>query len=69
MLTLTLTLPETRTPVRAATDEVLLVTNADLRESANTKCWPVQQQFESKLQEVARRPLRQADAARAPAEG
>ena len=28
---LTLTLPETRTPVRAATDEVLLVTNADLR--------------------------------------
>jgi L-fucose isomerase-like protein len=49
---LTLTLPETRTPVRAATDEVLLVTNADLRESANTKCWPVQQQFESKLQEV-----------------
>jgi L-fucose isomerase-like protein len=49
---LTLTLPEARTPVRAATDEVLLVTNADLRESANTKCWPVQQQFESRLQDV-----------------
>jgi L-fucose isomerase-like protein len=49
---LTLTLPEVRTPVRAATDEVLLVTNADLRESANTNCWPVQQQFEAKLQEV-----------------
>ena len=31
---------------------MLLVTNADLRESANTKCWPVQQQFEAKLQEV-----------------
>ena len=49
---LTLTLPEVRTPVRAAADEVLLVTNADLRESANTKCWPVQQQFEAKLQQA-----------------
>lgn len=49
---LTLTLPETRAPQRVAANEVLLVTNADLRESANTKCWPVQQQFEAKLQEV-----------------
>ena len=49
---LTLTLPEVRTPVRVAPNEVLLVTNADLRESANTKCWPVQQQFEARLQEV-----------------
>jgi len=49
---LTLTLPETRAPQRVAANEVLLVTNADLRESANTKCWPVQQQFEAKLQEA-----------------
>ena len=49
---LTLTLPEVRTPVRVAPNEVLLVTNADLRESANTRCWPVQQQFEARLQEV-----------------
>ena len=49
---LTLTLPETRAPQRVAANEVLLVTNADLRESANTMCWPVQQQFEAKLQEA-----------------
>lgn len=49
---LTLTLPEVRTPVRVAKNEVLLVTNADLRESANTKCWPVQRQFEARLGEV-----------------
>jgi len=51
---LTLTLPEMRPPVRAAKDEVLLVTNADLRESANVNCWPVQQQFEARLTEVLR---------------
>ena len=49
---LTLTLPEAPPPARTATNEVLLVTNADLRESANTKCWPVQQKFEARLQEV-----------------
>jgi hypothetical protein len=51
---LTLTLPETRPPVRVAKNEVLLVTNADLRESANVNCWPVQQQFEARLTEVLR---------------
>ena len=49
---LTLTLPETRTPARVASNEVLLVTNADLRESANTKCWPVQREFEDRLERV-----------------
>ncbi len=49
---LTLTLPDVRPPLRAAKNEVLLVTNADLRESANVKCWPVQQQFEARLQEA-----------------
>jgi len=49
---LTLTLPAVRPPLTAAKNEVLLVTNADLRESANVKCWPVQQQFEARLAEV-----------------
>jgi hypothetical protein len=46
---LTLTLPDARPPLTVAKNEVLLVTNADLRESANVKCWPVQQQFEARL--------------------
>ena len=49
---LTLTLPDVRPPLTVAKNEVLLVTNADLRESANIKCWPVQQQFEARLAEV-----------------
>ena len=49
---LTLTLPDVRPPLTVAKNEVLLVTNADLRESANVKCWPVQQQFEARLSEV-----------------
>lgn len=49
---LTLNLPP---PVRSfdvTSDEVVLVTNADLRESANVKCWPVQQDFEVRLQDA-----------------
>jgi L-fucose isomerase-like protein len=49
---LTLTLPEARRPDRLAPDEVYLVTNADLREAANTNCWPVQRDFEARLREV-----------------
>jgi len=49
---LTLTLPETKSRMSAQKGEVLLVTNADLRESANVDCWPVQQKFETKLQNV-----------------
>lgn len=51
---LTLTLPPVRTPLHVAANEVVLVTNADLRESANLKCWPVQQRFEAKLEQVLR---------------
>jgi hypothetical protein len=46
---LTLTLPESKPMIKAAAGEVLLVTNADLRESANVECWPVQNRFEVKL--------------------
>lgn len=49
---LTLTLPEAKPRLSAKKGEVLLVTNADLRESANVDCWPVQQKFEAKLQKV-----------------
>jgi len=51
---LTLTLPTESKPLAVAANEVVLVTNADLRESANVKCWPVQEQFEAKLQDVLR---------------
>src|SRR5690348_4817236 len=40
--------------ISAGPKEVLLVTNADLRESANVVCWPVQEKFEGKLHEVLR---------------
>ena len=46
---LTLTLPESKPMIKAGAKEVLLVTNADLRESANKECWPVQNKFEEKL--------------------
>lgn len=46
---LTLNLPPAQPLIKAGDKEVLLVTNADLRESANLACWPVQSQFEAKL--------------------
>ena len=46
---LTLTLPVSKPLIKAGEKEVLLVTNADLRESANKECWPVQNKFEEKL--------------------
>lgn len=49
---LTLTLPESRPIITVGPKEVLLVTNADLRESANVECWPVQAKFEVKLGEA-----------------
>jgi hypothetical protein len=52
MLSLNLAVPDT--VIGAGQKEVLLVTNADLRESANVTCWPVQNKFERKLQEVLR---------------
>ncbi len=47
-----LNLPPEQSVVRADRHEVLLVTNADLRESANVQCWPVQEKFEAKLRHV-----------------
>ena len=47
---LTLTLPECKPLIKAGDQEVLLVTNADLRESANVACWPVEKKFEDKLE-------------------
>ncbi|WP_153110466.1 signal transduction protein [Propionivibrio limicola] len=49
---LTLNLPESKPLIKAGANEVLLVTNADLRESANVECWPVQHKFEAKLDHV-----------------
>ena len=49
---LTLTLPAAQPPIKAGDKEVLVVTNADLRESANVACWPVQNKFEDKLEKA-----------------
>src|SRR5512133_3602942 len=49
---LTLNLPQSRPMIQAGEKEVLLVTNADLRESANVECWPVQNKFEDKLKQA-----------------
>ena len=45
-------LAEAEPQISAGRNEVLLVTNADLRESANVECWPVQEKFEHKLHDV-----------------
>jgi len=49
---LDLTLPATPELLTPAADEVLFVTNADLRESANVTCWPVEAKFEGLLTEA-----------------
>jgi L-fucose isomerase, C-terminal domain len=51
---LSLHLPAEAPLLHAASKEVLLVTNADLRESANVVCWPVEEKFERKLEEALR---------------
>jgi L-fucose isomerase-like protein len=38
--------------ITAGKNEILMVTNADLRESANLACWPVQQKYEAKLHDA-----------------
>jgi len=43
---LTLNLADFGATISAGANEVLLVTNADLRESANVECWPVEAKFE-----------------------
>lgn len=46
---LKLHLPPSPALLRAQAHEVLLVTNADLREPANVTCWPTQREFEARL--------------------
>ncbi|MDR3538943.1 MAG: hypothetical protein P4L71_20785 [Acetobacteraceae bacterium] len=47
-----LNLPAEPPLLHAGKNEVLLVTNADLREPANVQCWPVQEKFEARLHQV-----------------
>ncbi len=49
---LNLTLPKLPNVISAGHKEILMITNADLREPANLTCWPVQQKFEQKLAEA-----------------
>nr|WP_314264016.1 signal transduction protein [uncultured Moellerella sp.] len=49
---LNLTLPELPSVISAGDKEILMITNADLREPANLTCWPIQQKFEQKLAEA-----------------
>jgi hypothetical protein len=44
-----LDLPAATARISPANDEVLFVTNADLRESANVACWPVEAKYEDLL--------------------
>ena len=46
---LTPILPPSPDPVKTDSKEILVVANGDLRESANTTCWPTQLAFEEKL--------------------
>jgi len=46
---LNLTLPADPELIKANAGEILMVTNADLREPANVTCWPTQQLFEQRL--------------------
>ena len=45
-------IPEIVSPVPVASDEVLLVANGDLRQSANEVCWPAQSALEQMLTEA-----------------
>ncbi len=46
-------LPHLKTPQKIDRQkEVVLITNADLRQSANVNCWPIQEKFEAKLEQV-----------------
>ena len=49
---LNLHLPHEAPLLHAAHNEVLLVSNADLRESANVQCWPVEEKFGHNLQQA-----------------
>ena len=45
-----LTLPTDDTRITAGPTEVLVVTNADLRESANVTCWPTYEDYSARLE-------------------
>ena len=47
---LNLTLPAEAGLITPQPGEVLMVTNADLREPANVTCWPTQKLFEQRLE-------------------
>jgi len=49
---LTLNLPASPALLTPAQDEILILTNADLRESANVTCWPTQLKYEKLLEEA-----------------
>jgi hypothetical protein len=49
---LTLNLPPAPAKIKPQQGEILVVTNADLRESANVTCWPVQQKYEQLLEKA-----------------
>ena len=46
------TLPASPALLKPAQNEVLFVTNADLRESANVECWPVEAKYEALLEKA-----------------
>jgi len=61
----TYAVPEVKEPTRTAENEVMLVANGDLRQSANEVCWPAQAALEEMLAEAFRAegvPLRRAHA-------
>ncbi|MEX5412135.1 signal transduction protein [Atlantibacter hermannii] len=49
---MTQTLPAAPEKISAGKNEILMITNADLRESANLACWPMQEKYEAKLQDM-----------------
>jgi len=49
---LTLNLPAKPALIKPGPDEVLVLTNADLRESANVACWPTQLKYEKLLEKA-----------------
>lgn len=49
---LALNLPATPALISPAKGEVLFVSNADLRESANVECWPVEAKYEALLEKA-----------------
>lgn len=49
---LNLQLPQEKKLMKVSKKEVIVMTNGDLRDSANVTCWPVQKKFEGKLEKA-----------------